>query len=174
MNVIYDPADPQESPQSPAAGAGGPPALPCQEPSTHGCRPWARGEILAWAAVLLLATLAAVNAVSRQETAADKPDAGITFTLSARYLVGLHALVPQATGAQAAGETAEKSLFSELEKTAKSPTDRLRLAIVTGELLGKDAALERLDAVAADAPDLQADIDTAQALYADEEIPDFI
>lgn len=121
-------------------GSGGPP----RDPGSPGL------AALSWVAIVALIGLVLFlhqAAPPPSPAAATIPPPSATLTLMGRYTVGANT-VSGSTEAQ------RKLLVGQLDKIAGDdfPDDRLRIAIVAGELLGAEAARERIDAILAEHP----------------------
>lgn len=76
-------------------------------------------------------------------------DPGIApLTLESKVAVRLARIGDGASEIDPEAANSAAEALAELDKTAETPSDRLRVAIVGGELVGKDEALRRLHAVA--------------------------
>lgn len=120
-----------------------------QQPEADGASSAVRrrngGTFVAWAVILLLTALVA-GAPTPTPDPAPVPDRdrlrGATLTLHAQYLVGT---------ASMADEQKVEPVRRQVEAwRPESAWEQTRVAVVTGELVGPQAALERLDAI--DAP----------------------
>src|SRR5262249_7830448 len=62
-----------------------------------------------------------------------------------------------------------ETFTSQIEKSSRTPEDKVRLSILTGENIGADAALKRLDELAQsnNSPEIAIDIKTLKTVYAD-------
>jgi len=135
----------------PRAGSYGPPATPGDAPAGPPRDPGSPGlAILSWVAIVALIGLVLFlhqAAPPPSPAAATIPPPSATLTLMGRYTVGANS-VGGSTEAQRA------LLVGQLDKIAGDdfPDDRLRVAIVAGELLDADAARERIDAILAEHP----------------------
>jgi membrane protease YdiL (CAAX protease family) len=58
-----------------------------------------------------------------------------------------------------------KYLVNDLEAEASTPEDKLRIAIVAGESIGAEAALERLSKLSATSPETMEDVRSVQTIY---------
>jgi membrane protease YdiL (CAAX protease family) len=131
-------------------------------------RPWSWGEMAAWALILVLAAFIATLAAfaqMRQNTDALTDD---TLRLTSRYAMGVHLLsaaMGQPPPAFGGALHMDAELLRQLDGQARTPEDRFRVAIVAGELVGRDEALTRMNALADQEGALQADLQTADALY---------
>ncbi len=144
--------------------------------------------VAAWTLILVAMAVLAFAGRAAQARRAPAPSGGgeaaLQFTLQAKYaaaMAGLVSMQPKPADAPVSGTPAPQSsqpqhaqlqqLFDALEKIAETPTQRLRLVPIAGALLGKSAALARLDArtadeTAADAA-LAADAVALRGWYAD-------
>jgi membrane protease YdiL (CAAX protease family) len=59
----------------------------------------------------------------------------------------------------------DAQLLDQLDKAAQTPGERFRVAIVAGELVGPEQALERMKTLADESPNLRQDVETATKLY---------
>ncbi len=85
--------------------------------------------------------------------------------VAAREAVAFHALADHMPANRAALESNLGELLRRIDATAKTPEDRLRDAIVHGEIEGPDAAKSRLSNLAQAFPEMKSDIDTALSIY---------
>jgi len=94
----------------------------------------------------------------------------IRIRMMGEELVGLKALDGFLAPAQSAKlvESHERAI-SQLSENAHTPADRLHVAIIAGEILGKEQALTRLDVLthAQPDPELEADIAALRQIYFD-------
>lgn len=84
--------------------------------------------------------------------------------LMSRYVVGVHQLQRGVSPSGPAGPGGPEQLMKTVEQTAESgsPLDRLRAAMVAGELLGPDAASDQLLEIAIDLEGVAADAAASQ------------
>lgn len=144
------------------------PAPPMPPPLPTPRRPWSVGEIAAWVVILLMAAFGATLAIVEQRSAVDSAEGNPGFTADSKIAVGSHELTTTWNPAKASGTS--DPFIDRLDKTAKSPGDRLRLAIVSAALEGKDQALERLRAIGTKDDDLLSDAATARDLLTNEDV----
>jgi membrane protease YdiL (CAAX protease family) len=133
-------------------------------------RKWSIGEIATWAIVLSLSVLLAVLAAVAQMLPADRATSDSSLRMASRIAVGVHLLSsslanPPANPAGGGGLSYDSELLNQLDGQASTSEDRFRVAIVAGELLGRDAALTRMNALAAQDWALESDVRTAADLY---------
>jgi membrane protease YdiL (CAAX protease family) len=134
------------------------------QPARGKRRRWAISEIVIWLIVLILATVTAVGAALEQRAGAGREARAGTFKFTAQYLIGVHDFGKMgafggATGAQ---------ILTQLDDAAVTPEDRVRVAIVAGEISGHDEARRRLEAI--DDPSAVEDAASARAILAGEEL----
>ncbi len=97
------------------------------------------------------------------------PLAHLQFKMMARTILTLNKF--KRMGSQKTGGTKPNSRqereMAQLDLLAQTPEDKLEAAILIGEMLGSDAALPRLDALAKEPtpPEVKTDIDTLRTLY---------
>lgn len=106
------------------------------------------GGLLAWVVivagvVLVLGALRAGPAPERleasREAMAEAPSVSGILELQGRYAVGARQL----------GPGSERQILVQLERVVVDPADKLRMAMLAGELIGAEGAVERLDAAEA-------------------------
>jgi membrane protease YdiL (CAAX protease family) len=150
-----------ESPVVPYQGAG----LASSAPN-DGRRAWSPGEVGVWAAVLVVAGFLAALAVFSQMRRVEKPQDDASLRMMARYAMGVH-LVSGALGSGPMGGLlgVDSEMMKQLDGHAETPQDQLRVAVMAGELAGREEALRRLNALAAQEPQLAEDVRTAVASY---------
>ena len=112
-----------------------------------------RSLVLSWTIILLCVgfVVVGVNLAPQIRGKSGKPrrdDAASVVSSaqlrsSARVAVAQNALLPQQKQQQQQSIVA--SSLAQLDELAQTPDDRLRVAIVAGELVGKEAALERIN-----------------------------
>jgi membrane protease YdiL (CAAX protease family) len=158
---------PPEPPSQGAANAAVNPAPPGFRAAPVGRRPWSAGEIAAWSLILILAALIATLAAIAQMRPESESLADDTLRMTARYALGVHLLSAAMGPSPAFGGPAhfDSELLRQLDHQAHTPEDRFRVAIIAGEFLGHGEALTRMNALAAQDNALQADVQTAAALY---------
>lgn len=123
------------------------------------------GAVLAWLVVLGLVALMAASHVVTLVSHVDQgplPGASLSSRIQlralARYTVAVHALQPDSPTVIAA--------LAKIESDAiRDDRDRLRVAVVVGEILGAAAARNRLDRVAPVDAELAGDIAVLRRLY---------
>jgi membrane protease YdiL (CAAX protease family) len=71
----------------------------------------------------------------------------VMLRMTSRYAVGAARIASSLSPTPGANEDLESQFAAQLDMEAARPVDRTRVAIIIGELAGKDAALERLDAM---------------------------
>jgi membrane protease YdiL (CAAX protease family) len=131
-------------------------------------RKWAASELLAWLVIVLsVILLAGVPLVLKSQSPENKTLAAekhpqMQTLLSGRYLVGLNALMPLKSVGQSGAALAA------MDKAAKGGADKFRIAIVHGEIEGKDKALELVEKLSQTHGGLKKDTQVLRALYADE------
>jgi membrane protease YdiL (CAAX protease family) len=105
---------------------------------------------LAWLVILSLVTFI-VYRNSHPRTAPDETEItidDIRIQVVAEELIGIKSLGSLAGTLQTAKLVENQQLLiSQLEETARTPSDRLHIAMIAGEVLGKDQALSRLAAI---------------------------
>src|SRR5205814_2341362 len=104
----------------------------------------------------------AVLAVFEQKAAA-APEENANIRVMSKMAVALHEL--------SKSSPTSTDLTGDLEKTAKTPADRLRLAIVYAATQGPEKALQRLDAVEQEDATLHDDVQTARTLCQGGDVP---
>jgi membrane protease YdiL (CAAX protease family) len=135
-------------------------------------RPWAASELLAWAAIVLAVLVMVVSVIqNRAAAAAHGPvDNKMQMMLSSRYAVGLKTMLEHLgrAGGTTGGtdEKAVEGLLDGVEENARTPEDRLRAAVLRGEMQGPDAALDRLGKLEETSPGVGDDVATVRRLYA--------
>jgi membrane protease YdiL (CAAX protease family) len=102
--------------------------------------------LICWTIILLIVGLAVVSNIDRTKTSAEKPEDNATMTAVAHCVVGAHALAGSAD--KSAQATVDGTLVAEMDMVAKSPADRLREAIVVGEIISSANSNTRLDSLA--------------------------
>jgi membrane protease YdiL (CAAX protease family) len=131
-------------------------------------RRWALSEIVSWLVIVLaVAVMFGTPLVLRSRSLEKVEQAseirpGMQTLLSARYLVGLNSLYPLKAAKQ------DESTLEAMEKSANGPFEQFRMAIVRGELQGKEAGLKAADELAAKDDLLANDVETLRELYAGE------
>jgi membrane protease YdiL (CAAX protease family) len=98
---------------------------------------WIAWGIILAAAILLIVVSAEPQKSERRE-AASVAASDVQLTILAKCAIGLRALSPA---------TPVTVLVQETDKLARNPDEKLRAAIIVGELLNADAALHRLDSI---------------------------
>jgi membrane protease YdiL (CAAX protease family) len=170
----FPPPNPQPTPPAP------PPPVPAHfRGFLGGRRPWSAGEIIAWSVVFLIIALTVLLTTLSQLHGSDKTLADTELRFESQIAVGQRQLLGGANGGGLAPGApddfsilkAGPSDIDKLDERAQTPEDHFRVAIVAGELLGSDKALERLHALAQQTPDLSDDAQTAAAIYAGQEVP---
>jgi len=170
-----DPADAPHTPFPPDPGFRGARAAPADaprppRPRDPGSR---RGAIVAWiVAVIAFAIVAGIQNFAKAPPPESPDDAPVRvedtsqFTMIGKVFLRVdHWAKPIDPGAS--GQFA--SSLPMLADTAANDADRLAVAVVTAELLGDDAALDRLDALADELPDdtpLRPVLDDLRTIYA--------
>ncbi|HUO10382.1 MAG TPA: type II CAAX endopeptidase family protein [Phycisphaerae bacterium] len=122
--------------------------------------PWRVREFIAWAvivAVVALVLILSPRSAGRKTAAPETPD--LRMILAARYMVGMTHVLPTAS------QKAEH-LDETLASSAKSPGERLEVAIVRGELEGKAAALKEIDSAETADPSVRKDAEILRGIYA--------
>ena len=109
--------------------------------------------------------IAATTAIEKRAAAADAPPASeVGFRIASRYAVGaqrvVSALQPPGAGSDAA------SLLPQVDEAAVTRDQKVRAAIVAGDLAGTAAALQRLEKVAPHDDTAGSDVAALRALYA--------
>ena len=133
-------------------------------------RPWSPAEIAAWAVILIVVAFIAFRAAASQRDQAAAIEPEITLPMMSQYALGVHLLYTQMDSA-ATLDAIDAKLLSELDRTAKTPADRFRVAILAGELQGPAEALARMKSLADEDPSLAPDLATASDLYAGRPAP---
>jgi membrane protease YdiL (CAAX protease family) len=97
---------------------------------------------IAWAIILVAAAflivLSAEPEKSQRREAASVAASDVQLTILAKCAIGLRAMSPS---------TPVAMLVQETDKLARNPDEKLRAAIIVGELQGADAALKRVDSL---------------------------
>jgi membrane protease YdiL (CAAX protease family) len=114
----------------------------------------------------LIAGLPYFAAPPTSDTLDAKANENFPLLLMSRYVVGVHQLQAGAVPTGAAGQNAADELMKTVDQAAEggSPLDRLRAAMVTGELLGPDAAAKQLLLVASELEGVAADAAASQTV----------
>jgi membrane protease YdiL (CAAX protease family) len=131
-------------------------------------RRWSLAEILCWLLLVVLCSVGVADAVvahDARESAGSDP----TLNFLGKYAVGVHEIN---RGGGFGGATAETELIKAVDKAAKSPQDRLRAAIVAGELQGRETALKRLDVLEQEDAGIAQDVQTARDLISGDAQPE--
>ena len=124
-----------------------PPPLPIDYFSTPQPPPRRAPTIIAWLVILAAAAyIITTTAIEKSRAPAGSPTREFEFRIAARYAVGVARLFSALDTPGAAEQAA--SLLPQIDEAADTPGDRLRAAIVAGEIAGSDAANERLDQLA--------------------------
>ncbi len=102
----------------------------------------------------------------------------LRILIAGRYIVGMREVFESAKAAKGGGGDwgsggrgrarqvrASETLHDAMKTAAKTPQDRLELATVRGEIDGKEAALQDIDAVEAADPSLRKDAEYLRTLY---------
>ena len=153
-------------PHKPAPGGE---ALSYQSPRVVGLaapsRSWKPGEILCWIVILLIVGLISVRAALYQERRAAALLPTPQFPGVSKYAVATHALFSKAPAFNAG--TSEQ-LLNQLSRMAKTPAEKMRLAIIYGEFQGADAAADRLGEIndPANDPEFTQDLTDVKSIYA--------
>jgi membrane protease YdiL (CAAX protease family) len=116
------------------------------------------GRLIAWAVIVLSVALIFRSTwlQSRRAPTATAPTpaparATMQIGFLARYVIGVHTLV-----ADSGKPDAHAQMLSDMcDQAAEKPADKLAAVVVTGELLGKEAALKRLKALTSSPPATQ-------------------
>jgi membrane protease YdiL (CAAX protease family) len=145
---------------------GGRPVLEYQQPrrDTGGGFSVVVSWMVILASVALVVTFNQIGAQRRKLALPQLLAPNVPLELSARYAAGMHSLNPPH------GRTAVDPsliLVQQLDAAAKSFPDRLRVAIVAGELQGDSVALRRIDAIGpvTQWPELSGDVQTLRTIY---------
>jgi len=136
-----------------------PPALPRTPP-----RPWRISETLCWMIILACVGFVSVRAAIGQLARAGSDQVPtVQFPGVCKYAVAIKSLEAKAGVAGSA-----ERLLPSLERIARTPGERLRLAIVYGEVQGADAAADRLAALQdpGNDPEFSQDLAEARSIYA--------
>ncbi len=126
------------------------------------------GQWAAWVVIFLsIVTIVSLPVIFEKRVAAaavkasrEKPD--VQMLVSARYGVAVERALPLRSAKM---KTAVPRLLSSLDKVATTSSDKLRVAMVRGELEGKDAALKTLAALEANDPSIQGDVEVLRDIY---------
>src|SRR5690606_6685870 len=108
-------------------------------------RGWSGGEIVSWIVIVLAVLLVfgmplllnSGSAAKKREAAERHPP--MQTLLSGRYLVGLNSLYPLEKAGQA------QTSLRAMDIAAKTPVEKFRIAIVRGEVEGKEKALAAVE-----------------------------
>jgi membrane protease YdiL (CAAX protease family) len=133
-----------------------------------GRRAWAVSEIFSWLVVLLAVAvmfgtplvLGSKSPASVEKASEFQP--GIQTLLGSRYLVGLNSVYPLKAAKQ------DEATLTAMQRSARGPYEKFRMAIVRGELQGKEAGLEAAGRLAPESRTVAKDVETLKALYAGE------
>lgn len=106
-------------------------------------RPWKTGEIVAWVIILLAVASVMVATVRAKQRLAAAGGDNIQMEFFGRYALGAKMLFTLAPSSAAS----LRDFMGAVDKLAKSPGDRLRAAIVSGEIVDRDEALQRIAAL---------------------------
>jgi membrane protease YdiL (CAAX protease family) len=120
--------------------------------------PWRVREFIAWAVIVAIVALILILAPRRSRTKAGPETPDFQMIFAGRYLVGMTHVLP--TAAQKSARV-DKTLAS----SAKTPAERLEVAILRGELEGKDAALKEIDSAETADPSVRKDAEILRAIY---------
>ena len=138
-----------------------PPSLLFDAPARRD-RTWTTA--LAWLVILASASYIIVTTVREKRAGADsaRQVADVGFRIAARYAVGAH----HAFGSMTAATTQPQgpTLFGQVEAAAKTRDDKVRSAIVAGELVGALAAFKVLGSLPMPSYEGE-DVDALRALY---------
>lgn len=126
--------------------------------------PWAVSEIVMWAVIVIVAAVIAVGAALEQRAGPGQGTRAGSFKFMAQYLLGVRELGKIA----AFGGATDAQVLSELEKAAATPEDQVRVAIMAGEISGREEAERRLDAITD--PSAVEDAAAAKAILGDKEL----
>jgi membrane protease YdiL (CAAX protease family) len=122
-------------------------------------------------AIILITLIAQIGVVAWFKSSRADNEAQLLF--AGRYTVGVQRLLQALPAGQALNRQADTDkLLASVDRAATSPAGRLEAAIVHGELQGRQAVLDRLDALDGIYPSLRGDIRSFRALYNDELPPD--
>ncbi len=138
-------------------------------PPVPGRRPWSWGEIAAWAVILIVVAVVAWRAVVMQMRQAEAIAPEISLRMMSQYAVVMH-VVSGSGGPQ--GAEVDAKMLDQLDRAAKLPVDRFRVAVVAGEILGRDQALTRMEALVQEDQALAGDVGTARAVYHGDNVPE--
>ncbi len=141
-------------------------------------RPWSNGEIVAWVVIVAAVLCVAVgNGLAKESGGASA--GGSEMLPLCRYIVGLNHVIKMLEssggggrgGGTILGGKELEQLTAQVDKAAKTPPDRLRAAIVHGEIEGRDAALIRVDSLGEVYPSLTMDAQMARQIYEEGGVP---
>ena len=122
---------------------------------------------LAWLSILALAGFVTVRTAQAQRAELARPQADdARIRVMGEQLIGLKTLARSMPAAQVPRN--QERLVDELDRAARTPNDRLHVAVIAGELLGARRARTKLDALARTGldADLAADVESLQTVYA--------
>ncbi len=100
-------------------------------------------ELAAWLVILAVVAFLVYANVRRSNGAAEDPIKDVRITLSGKETIGMKSLQRSLPGSQ--WGDANTQLIAAMDSSAATPEDSFRVAIVVGDVLGKDQALARLD-----------------------------
>jgi membrane protease YdiL (CAAX protease family) len=132
------------------------------------------GEIASWGVIFLFIALVVVRTTATQLLTRDEKMDDMAFRTTCQMTLGLHLGVhallgntaPAAPGGAATPmSNMDTQLLDQLDRAAQTPGERFRVAIMVGELVGPEQALERMKTLANESPDLRQDVETATELY---------
>lgn len=153
-----------------------PPPLPYADPPP--LPPPARenrlGIALAWAVIALsVAYIVVTTALEKSSPAGTAARAGaaseLQFRIATRYAVGAHQLFALVETGK--GDKSDASLIESVDQAAVAADDKLRAAIVAGEILGSDAAVQRLDKLSNRGDELDHDAQALRLIYSKVDAP---
>jgi membrane protease YdiL (CAAX protease family) len=158
-----------------------PPTLEYDHPA-HGLRrPWAISELVSWAAIVVAVAVTVLSVIQARAAGgggAASGDPQVQMLLSSRYALGLKTMMNQVGRTGTAGvmvgadKSAMRQLLDGIEEQAKAPVDKLRAAVVRGEMEGSAAGLERMDKLEAASAGVREDVNAVRRLYAGETVDD--
>jgi len=127
-------------------------------------------ERRAWVWWLSLAGIVAgtmlLHGIWRMHVQVRTDDANPTVPFLGRYAIGTHQLLKNVQPEQA--ERSGAQLLESLDRTARSPVDRVRVVPVVAEIRGAEAALQRIGALRGErglTSGLRRDLETLQEIY---------
>src|SRR5687767_2271146 len=122
--------------------------------------------LIAWVLILCLAGLiVSANARAGESPATQRVLNDERSRMSAMLAVYMKSLQPDAAASASLVRERMSVLIKQMESDARTPNDRIRVAILAGEILGPDEALKRLDGISQASTAETADILVLQAIY---------